>query len=324
VRYSFIKEHLKQFRLAALCRVLRVSKSGYFAWLKRPESPRARQNRALVTQLKAVHTRSRGTYGRCRVHAALQAQGTPCSKNRVARLMRQEGLWGRRRRAFKATTNSKHSFPVAQNLLARDFTATAPDQVWVSDITYLPVEEGWEYLATVMDLHSRRIVGWAMQSTLERSLTLRALEMAIAQRQPGPGLIHHSDRGVQYACFDYQAALARQGIVPSMSRKGDCWDNAPMESFYGTLKCELVHDWSRPPRAQARREVFEYLEVFYNRQRLHSSLGYQSPVAYERQSKSAAGGLARCPSFRGQINPMAGMAAPKTNPETMATAGISQ
>lgn len=288
MRYSFIKEHLQQFRLAALCRVLRVSKSGYLAWLKRRESPRARANRALVTQIRAIHRRSRGLYGRRRVHAQLQAQGVPCSPNRVARLMRHAGLCGRRRRACRATTHSKHSFPVAANLLARDFTATVPDQVWVSDITYLPVEEGWDYLATVMDLHSRRIVGWAMQSTLERSLTLNALEMAITQRQPGPGLIHHSDRGVQYACHDYQAALARHGMIPSMSRKGDVWDNAPMESLFGTLKSELVHDWSRPPRAQARREVFAYLEVFYNRQRLHSSLGYQSPVAFERQSQAEA------------------------------------
>jgi len=286
VRYSFIREHRKQFRLAALCRVLRVSKSGYFAWLTRTEGPRAQQNRALGTQIKAIHRRSRGTYGRRRVHAALVAQGTACSPNRVARLMRAAGLWGRRRRAFKATTDSQHSLPVAPNLLARNFTTTAPDQVWMSDITYLPVQEGWEYLAAVMDLHSRRIVGWAMQSTLERSLTLNALAMAIAQRQPGPGLTHHSDRGSQYACADYQAALARHGMIPSMSRKGDVWDNAPMESLFGTLKSELVHDWSRPFRDEARREVFEYLEVFYNRQRLHSSLGYQSPVAFEHQSKA--------------------------------------
>jgi transposase InsO family protein len=288
VRYSFIQKHYQQFRLAALCRVLRVSPSGYCAWLRRPESPRAQQNRALVTQIKAVHAHSRQTYGRRRVHAQLQAEGRVCSRNRVARLMRAEGLCGLRRRAFKATTDSQHSFPVAANLLARDFTASGPDQVWVSDITYLACEEGWEYLATVMDLHSRRIVGWAMHSTLERSLTLRALEMAVAQRRPSPGLIHHSDRGSQYACADYQAALARQGMIPSMSRKGDVWDNAPTESFFGTLKCELVHHWSRPPREQARREVFEYLEVFYNRQRLHSSLGYQSPVAFERQSMTEA------------------------------------
>jgi len=288
VRYSFIREHRGQFRAAALCRVLKVSPSGYFAWLGRPESPRAAGNRALVTRIKAAYGRSRKTYGRRRIHIQLQRDGIACSPNRVGRLMRQEGICGLRRRKFKATTNSKHSFPVAPNLLARNFTAAAPDQVWVSDITYLACEEGWEYLATVMDLHSRRIVGWAMQSTLERSLTLRALEMAIAQRRPGPGLIHHSDRGVQYACGDYQAALNEQQMIPSMSRKGDCWDNAPKESFFGTLKCELGLHGIRPPREQARRKVFEYLEVFYNRQRLHSSLGYQTPVAFEMQSAARA------------------------------------
>ena len=251
-----MREHLKQFRLAARCRVRRVSTRGYWAWRRRPESPRARPNRALVTQLTAVHRRSRGTDGRRRGHPHLHAAGTPCSRHRVARRLRQEGLCGRRRRAFHATTHSQHSFPVAQNLRARDCTAPAPDQVGVSDITYRPVEEGWEYLATLMDLHSRRSVGWAMQSTRERSLTRRALEMAVAQRQPGPGLLHQSDRGVQYAGFDYQAALARQGIVPSISRQGNGWDHAPMESLFGTLKSELVHDWSRPPRARARREVF--------------------------------------------------------------------
>jgi len=288
VRYRFVREHSPQFPIAALCRVMQAASSGYYAWRRRAESPRQRANRALVTQIKAAHAQSRKTYGRRRIHAQLQRDGISCSRNRVARLMRQEGLWGLRRRKFKATTNSRHSFPVAENLLARNFTASAPDRVWVSDITYLACEEGWEYLATVMDLHSRRIVGWAMQSTLERSLTLRALEMAITQRRPAPGVIHHSDRGVQYACGDYQTAIGRQGMIPSMSRKGDCWDNAPKESFFGTLKCELGLHGLRPPREQAHRKVFEYIEVFYNRQRLHSSLGYQTPVAFEMQSAAEA------------------------------------
>jgi transposase InsO family protein len=288
VRYRFVHEHVQQFPLALLCRVLQVSASGYHAWRTRPESSRSAANRGLLVQIKEVHRRSRQRYGRRRVHAQLCQQGRPCSCNRVARLMRAEGICGLRRRAFTATTDSKHSFPVAENLLARDFGATAPDQIWVSDITYLPTEQGWDYLATVMDLYSRRIVGWAIQSTLERSLTLRALEMAMAQRRPGPGLIHHSDRGSQYACGDYQAALQRRGMLPSMSRKGDCWDNAPGESLFGTLKGELVHHWGRPSREQARREVFEYIEVFYNRQRLHSSLGYLSPADFERQSAAEA------------------------------------
>jgi putative transposase len=288
VRYSFLRQHRGQFRLAALCRVLRVSKSGFFAWLKRPESARAQQNQALAAQIRAAHARSRKTYGRRRIHAQLQREGIACSRNRVGRLMRCEGLQGLRRRAFRATTNSQHSLPVAPNLLARDFTASAPDQIWMSDITYLACQEGWEYLATVMDLHSRRIVGWAMQSTLDRSLTLNALEMAIAQRRPGPGLIHHSDRGVQYACADYQRLLDGHRMIPSMSRKGDCWDNAPKESFFGTLKGELVHHLGRPSRSDAHREVFDFIEVFYNRQRLHSSLGYLSPVEFERLSVAKA------------------------------------
>jgi transposase InsO family protein len=259
---------------------MQVSASGYYDWRARPESLRARQNRALALHLRAAHVRSRKTYGRRRIHAQLQQDGVACSCNRVARLMRAEGLWGRRRSGFRATTDSQHALPVAPNLLARDFTASAPDQVWVSDITYLPCAEGWEYLATIMDLHNRQIVGWAMQSTLERSLTLRALQMALLQRQPAPGLIHHSDRGSQYACGDYQAALSQRGILCSMSRKGDPWDNAPKESFFGTLKTELVQDWSRPSREQARREVFNYIEVFYNRQRLHSALDYQTPVGF--------------------------------------------
>lgn len=275
MRYSFIRRHRGQFRLAALCRVLGVSKSGYFAWRKRPESSRARRNQTLAAQ-------------RRRIHAQLRREGISCSPHRVGRLMRQEGLQGLRRRAFRATTNSKHSLPVAPNVLDRDFTATAPDQVWVSDITYLACQEGWEYLATVMDLCSRRIVGWAMQARLDRSLTLRALEMAITQRRPGPGLIHHSDRGSQYACADYQRLLQGHDMIPRMSRRGDVWDNAPKESFFGTLKGELVHHWGRPPGSDAHREVFDFIEVFYNRQRLHSSLGYLSPADFERQSTARA------------------------------------
>jgi putative transposase len=284
VRYRFVQEHAQQFPLAMLCRVMQVSPSGYYAWRGRGESPRTRANRVLLVQIKAAHRRSRKIYGRRRVQRQLQRGGIVCSPNRVGRLMRLAGLRGLQKRKHQTTTDSKHSFPVAANVLARDFTAAAPDQVWVSDITYLACAEGWEYLATVMDLHSRRIVGWALQSSLARSLTLKALAMAVTQRRPGPGLIHHSDRGVQYACGDYQALLQQQGMIPSMSRKGDCWDNAPKESFFSTLKCELGWHDARPSRAEAHRKVFEYIEVFYNRQRLHSSLGYLSPVEFEQLS----------------------------------------
>ncbi len=283
MRYSFIREHRQQFRVAALCRQLRVSPSGFYAWLTRAKSPRRQEQEHLVEEIRRVHATSRGTYGRRRVHAQLQAQGSPCSQNRVARLMRQEGLRGagkRRKRAL--TTDSKHALPVAPNRLAAGVTVTGPNQVWVSDITYLRTDEGWLYLATVMDLHSRRIVGWSLQATVDRSLTLAALQMALTGRQPQAGLIHHSDRGSQYACHDYQAQLTQQGILASMSGKGNPYDNAAQESFFGRLKEELPREhWST--RAEARREVFEHIEVFYNRQRLHSSLGYQSPAAFERQ-----------------------------------------
>jgi putative transposase len=287
MRYRFIAEHRKQFPTSIMCRLMEVSTSGYYAWLTRPESRRAGQNRVLVTHIRAVHQRSRRTYGRRRIHRQLQRDGVACSQGRVARLMRTAGISGRRRRGFRRTTDSQHSLPVAPNLLGRRFRASAPNQVWLSDITYLPCREGWEYLATVMDLYSRRIVGWAMQASLERSLTVNALKMALASRRPGPGLIHHSDRGSQYACGDYQAVLAGAHMICSMSAKGDPWDNAPKESFFGTLKCELVHDWSRPPRAQAHREVFDYIEVFYNRQRLHSGTGYQTPAEFESVSAQA-------------------------------------
>ena len=261
--------------------MLRVSSSGFYAWLRRPESPRNRANRTLTGQIRAAHRHSRQTYGRRRIHIQLQRQAVGCSPNRVGHLIRQEGLQGIGRRKFRATTDSRHSFPVAPNLLARDFTATAPDQIWVSDITYLRTEQGWDYLATVMDLYSRRIVGWAMQSSLQRSLILRALQMAVAQRRPGPGLIHHSDRGRQYACGDYQEALQRRGMRPSMSRKGDCWDNACMESFFGSLKTEWTSAKKYKTRNEAEKDIFKYIEVFYNRKRRHAALGYLSPAAYE-------------------------------------------
>jgi transposase InsO family protein len=261
---------------------MEVSPSGYYAWRTRPASARQRQNQDLAEQIEAVHTASRGTYGSRRVQAQLRAQGQPCSRNRVAHLMRSQGLQGRGRRRFRVTTDSRHSLPVAPNQLAQDFTTTAPDQVWVSDITYLRTDEGWLYLATVLDLYSRKVVGWSLQPTLEQSLPLAALEMALAQRRPGPGLVHHSDRGSQYASHAYQALLQRHRLRCSMSRKGNVWDNAPQESFFGTLKRELPKDrW--PTRELCRREVFAYLEVFYNRQRLHSSLGYRSPVDFEAE-----------------------------------------
>jgi len=283
VRYHFIQQHTSQFPIRHLCRLLEVSPAGYYAWRERPVSARQQATAHLKASIRAVHAHSRGTYGRRRVHAQLQAQGQPCSRNRVARLMRQEGLQGRApRRRRVVTTDSKHALPVAPNRLAEHGPVTGPDQVWVSDITYLRTEEGWLYLATVLDLYSRRIVGWSLQERVDRSLTLAALDMALKGRRPPAGLLHHSDRGSQYACHDYQDQLARHGLRASMSRRGNPYDNAAQESFYGRLKDELPRDcW--PTRDQARREIFEHIEVFYNRQRLHSALGYQSPAAFEQQ-----------------------------------------
>lgn len=270
-----------------MCSVLGVSKSGYYDWFERPESSREQENQKLIEKIRETHKASRGCYGSIRVFRKLKKDGRRCGKNRVARLMRKEGIKSKRRRKFRATTNSRHSFPVAPNLLERNFDVDAPNKVWASDITYIPTDEGWLYLATVMDLSSKRIVGWSMDNQITRKLAIDALEMAIHQRKPQSGLIHHSDRGSQYASSDYQDLLNANGIRCSMSRKGDCWDNAVMESFYSTLKMELTHHCSYRSRDEARREIFEYIEVFYNRQRMHSSLDYLTPTEYEMGAQAA-------------------------------------
>ena len=264
-----------------MCRVLEVSTSGYYAWRKRPESRRRQQDRRLVVEIKAIHTESRQTYGSPRIHDELRDRGIRCGKKRVARLMRLHGIAAKQTRRFKATTDSKHTLPVAENVLSRQFTPAAPDTVWSADITYIPTQQGWLYLAVVMDLFSRRIVGWSMKKTLACSLVLDALKMALRGRSPGAGLLHHSDRGSQYASREYQALLRSSKMVCSMSRRGNCWDNAPVESFFSTLKRELVHRRRWRTRAEARAEIFEYIEVWYNRRRRHSSLGYMSPAQYE-------------------------------------------
>jgi transposase InsO family protein len=280
-KYQFVKDHASQYAVALLCRVLEVSRSGYYAWRTRPESPRSQANRTLVEHIQAIHTQSRRTYGSPRIQAELAAQGMHCSTKRVARLMRLTGIRAHRPRRTRATTDSRHTLPVADNVLERAFDALAPNTKWAADITYIGTHEGWLYLAVVMDLFSRRIIGWSMQPSLASSLVLDALQMALHQRHPSEPVIHHSDRGSQYASGDYQVALAAAGIRCSMSRKGDCFDNAPVESFFGTLKTELVYHQQYTTRNQARSAIFEYLEVFYNRQRRHSSLGYCSPAAYE-------------------------------------------
>lgn len=264
-----------------MCRVLEVSTSGYYDWRGRAESRRQKEDRRLVVEIKAIHKESRQSYGSPRIHDELKDRGRRCGRKRVARLMRLHGLRAKQTRRFKATTDSKHTLPVAENVLSRQFTVSAPDVAWSADITYIPTRQGWLYLAVVIDLFSRRVVGWSMHKRLKRRLVLDALKMALRGRSPGPGLIHHSDRGSQYASGDYQALLAAQQMVCSMSRRGNCWDNAPVESFFSTLKRELVHHRRYQTRAEARAEIFEYIEVWYNRRRRHSSLGYKSPAQYE-------------------------------------------
>jgi transposase InsO family protein len=283
VKYQFITNHQQEFKITVMCRVLGVSRSGYYAWQKRPLSPRKMADQSLTEQIEVIHQHSRRTYGPVRVQVELAEQGIKCGHNRVARLMREVGLSAKQRRKFKlSTTDSNHDQPIAPNLLARDFEASRPNQKWSGDITFIPTAAGWLYLAVILDLYSRRIVGWAMSDSLDRSLVLRALQMALATRKPEPGLLHHSDRGSQYASSDYRALLTKYQIQASMSRKGNCYDNAPVESFFATLKTELIHQRRYLTRQEAQTDIFEYIELFYNRYRRHSALGYLNPVAFEK------------------------------------------
>ena len=292
MKYAVITAHQACFSVALMCRALDVSRSGFYAARGRAASARAKRDEELRTQVRVIHQASRRTYGSPRVHAELQAQGERCGRKRIARLMRQEGLRVKvRRRMRPATTDSKHAHRVAPNLLDRRFAVTeiaATNRVWAGDITYVPTREGWLYLAIILDLASRKVVGWSMGRTLEASLVIDALRMAIEARCPGSGLLHHSDRGVQYASLDYQELLVRHRIVVSMSRRANCYDNAVVESFFATLEWELIErsDWRT--RDEARLAIFEYMECWYNPKRRHSSLGYLSPAEYEQQLLSQA------------------------------------
>lgn len=283
MRYRFIQEHKGQFYLSTLCRVMEVTPSGFYDWRNAPPSKRQEQDALLLAQIQDIHQASRQSYGSPRIYQELREQGVVCGRHRVARLMREHQLRARQKRRYQVTTQSQHDLPVSENVLERQFTAQAPDQRWAGDITYLWTREGWLYLAVVLDLFSRRIVGWSMQSTLETRLVQDALSMAQQARKPEAGLLHHSDRGSQYASHSYQEQLRRHGMVCSMSRRGNCWDNAVVESFFSTLKSELICDQPYRTRAQACSAVFEYIEVWYNRKRRHSTLGYISPVQFERQ-----------------------------------------
>jgi transposase InsO family protein len=264
-----------------------MPRSTFYASKDRPESRRERRDRYLLVWIKDVFERSRHTYGSRRIYAELHKRGIRCSVNRIARLMKQHGIVAVQHRKYRPTTDSKHDFPVAPNRLGRNFEADQRNRVWVADITYIPTDEGWLYLATELDLYSHRIVGWSLSSRISRQLVLDALAMAVGLRRPGTGLIHHSDRGVQYACGDFQKSLKRHGMVASMSRKGDPYDNAVAESFFRTLKVELVYRRRFRTRAEAKAAIVEFIELFYNRWRRHSSLGYLSPAEYEELGLAA-------------------------------------
>jgi putative transposase len=286
VRFAFIQKRCKEFPVKLMCQMLEVSRSGYYAWRDRPASVGQQRRVELSGRIRQVHEQSRGTYGSPRVTAELQDQGAKVCQNTVAKYMRQEGLRVTPRRRFlPQTTDSDHPYPIVGNELDQDFTASAPNQKWACDLTYIWTDEGWLYLSVVIDLFSRRVVGWSMSDHLRAEGVAEALQMALQRRRPPPdgSLLHHSDRGVQYACQRYRSLLQEHGIACSMSRRGNCYDNAVVESFFGTIKTERVHRERYRTRAEARSSVFEWIECWYNRRRRHSSLGYLSPETYEAQ-----------------------------------------
>jgi transposase InsO family protein len=287
VRFAFIEGHAATYPVRLMCRVLEVSPSGYYAWRSRPESPRVTENRVLLSEIRRLQVRHGGRYGSPRMHAALRADGHRPSRGRVERLMRRHRVRALAGRRFRpCTTDSRHHLAVAPNLLAQRFEAPAPNRVWLAHLTPIPTGEGWLYLAAVLDLATRKVVGWAMRDHMRVELTLSALIMAVGRQRPAPGLLQHSDRGSQYAAEAYVAQLTAIGAVPSMSRKGCCDDNAPMESFFHTLKVELVHGRRWATRDEARRDLFSYIEAYYNRARMHSALGYLTPEQAEQRMAS--------------------------------------
>jgi len=282
VKYAFIKEHQRRWPVNVQCRVLEVARSGYYAWKRGTIAPRMVWRHRVLREIRRSFLESRRTYGSPRIHQELVVRGCSCCVNTVARLMKKERIQAQTRRKYRVqTTDSKHLYPVAANLLGQRFSQSRANRAWAADITFVPTQEGWLYVAVILDLFSRRVVGWAMADHLKALLVREALEMAMVQRRPEPGLLIHSDRGVQYACHDYQGLLRRHQLVCSMSRSGNCYDNAVVESFYGTMKREWVHRQHYRTRQEARVSIFEFIEVFYNRQRRHSALRYVSPVAFE-------------------------------------------
>ena len=282
MRFGFIAAKKASYPVTVLCRVLKVRRSGFYAWQGREAPERARKDKQLAVEIRAVYQEYKGRYGSPRVWRAFRERGTRICRHRIARLMREQQLRARRHRRFVRTTDSNHTLPTPPNVLARAFKVSAPNRAWAGDVTYIPTREGWLYLAVLLDLYSRRVIGWGMSEHNDESLTLSALQMALAQRQPGRGLVHHSDRGTTYASGTYQDVLARHGVVCSMSRKGNCWDNAVVESFFSSLKFECGDGEPFTSRDSARRQVIEYVLSFYNPTRLHSYLGYRSPMEFER------------------------------------------
>lgn len=288
MKFAFIEEKKVAFPIEPMCRVLGVSRSGYYAWRKRPASARTKADERLAVEVVAAHKRSRSTYGSPRVHAELRARGVRVGRKRVERLMRENRIQARRKRRFRRTTDSNHPNPVAPNVLARRFEPASPNAVWVTDVTYVWTDEGWLYLAIMLDLFARKAVGWATSAVNDTALALAALDAALTARRPPPGLIHHSDRGSPYASADYRAALETRGIVASMSRTGDCWDNSVAESFFATIKAELIDVTRFATRAAATAAIADYIERFYNPQRRHSYLGFLSPIEFELKARLAA------------------------------------
>lgn len=283
--YGFIRDHSDEFTVQKMCQVLNVSRSGYYDWLERKPSQRQLDNDELKTKIAEIYWQNKGRYGSPRIHKQLRQEGFHYNKKRIERLMKVMGLKAIQKRKFKRTTDSDHDLPVKKNLLKRKFNVTQPNKVWVSDITYIPTKEGWLYLAVVIDLYSRKVVGWSMSKRMTKQLVINALDMGVKNRKPSKGLIFHSDRGSQYASHDFQKLLWRNGMRSSMSRKGDCWDNAVAESFFSTIKTELLFHNKYKNRSQAKRDIFQYIEIYYNKIRLHSSLDYKSPEDYENERK---------------------------------------
>lgn len=284
MKYAFIREQQSAHRISTLCRVLGVSRSGYYAWRDRRPSRRAQADAQLLRHIQRIHTRHRGHSGALKTWGVLRAEGIACGKHRVARLRRAHGIVARRRRRFVVTTRAKAGATAAPNHLQRRFQASQPDRVWVGDVTFIPTRQGWLYLAVLLDLYSRRVVGWAMSSRNDTALVAAAFDMAVRQRRPAPRLIHHTDRGQTYNAGCYRQRLAALGLQASMSRKGDCWDNAVAESFFATLEFELIEQQTFATREHARTAIFEFIEVFYNRQRAHQTLGYKTPIQVEQES----------------------------------------